>query len=289
MKDQVHILIIEDKQNHLENARLTSQEIAGSDLLRIADIQISVDFATNYVEAIELMSANCYDGIVSDIFFPYSNEREWDEEIKNKCFSELEKYYLGFIKTQAFNYVHAMHNWMERSSLHPTGLVIAIEAVNRNIPFIFCSDTYHHGLCTQPVCDWGRERKMAEIVDSEGLEKEDLELPFEEALFIERSLTKNWDRALTEVLAMISEKVRIIQELKNKSFLDQDNDAGLMLVSMEKIRLLTQRLQDLNVTENFDEVIRKKLLNHIKRIENLASIKKFADAIRITKKELELL
>jgi CheY-like chemotaxis protein len=56
----MRILVIEDSPKHLEDARRYAQQLAGC----------TVDFATTLAEAIDLLTANNYDGAISDVFFP---------------------------------------------------------------------------------------------------------------------------------------------------------------------------------------------------------------------------
>lgn len=56
----MRILIIEDTEKHLNDARQHSKRLVGC----------TVDFATTLAEAVELLQKNSYDGVISDVFFP---------------------------------------------------------------------------------------------------------------------------------------------------------------------------------------------------------------------------
>lgn len=56
----MRILVIEDTEKHLNDARRHSEELAGC----------TVDFATTLSEALALLQNKNYDGVISDVFFP---------------------------------------------------------------------------------------------------------------------------------------------------------------------------------------------------------------------------
>lgn len=56
----MRILVIEDNEKHLNDARTYSGTLTGC----------AVDFATTLAEALELLQKNSYDGVISDVFFP---------------------------------------------------------------------------------------------------------------------------------------------------------------------------------------------------------------------------
>ncbi len=56
----MHILVIEDTEKHLNDARKYSKKLVGC----------KVDFVTTLTEAMELLKKNKYDGAISDVFFP---------------------------------------------------------------------------------------------------------------------------------------------------------------------------------------------------------------------------
>lgn len=56
----MRILVIEDDEKHLNDARQYSERLVGC----------TVDFATTLAEATALLQKNSYDGVISDVFFP---------------------------------------------------------------------------------------------------------------------------------------------------------------------------------------------------------------------------
>jgi CheY-like chemotaxis protein len=56
----MRILVIEDSEKHLADARKYVKKLVGC----------TVDFATTLAEALELLQKNKYDGVISDVFFP---------------------------------------------------------------------------------------------------------------------------------------------------------------------------------------------------------------------------
>ncbi len=56
----MRILVIEDTEKHLNDARQHSEQL----------VDCTVDFATTLAEAMVLLQKNSYDGVISDVFFP---------------------------------------------------------------------------------------------------------------------------------------------------------------------------------------------------------------------------
>lgn len=110
-----------------------------------------VDYVSTLDQALEKLQTNNYDGIITDVFFP-----------GNEGFSAEEQ----------------------------NGTTMAQCALDRGIPVVLNTSTYHHGSRTQPVCDWVRKRNM-KLVDM--CVSKDVEAP-----------TKNWFGAYV-VLAYLME------------------------------------------------------------------------------------
>lgn len=102
------------------------------------------------------------DGVITDIYMPLNDQRYWDH---GEC---------------------------------PCGLVVAAEAVKRNIPFVFCTSGYHHGSKFQWISDFcgtlGGPWRVP-MVDS-GSD------------MYEEAKTKPWKQALERLLAIINEPKR---------------------------------------------------------------------------------
>lgn len=60
MRKTLRILVIEDTEKHLNDARTYSGRLTGC----------TVDFATTLAEAMDLLQKNNYDGVISDVYFP---------------------------------------------------------------------------------------------------------------------------------------------------------------------------------------------------------------------------
>jgi CheY-like chemotaxis protein len=153
------ILLIEDDAKHIEDAKT----------VLVNNIEVTVDFASTYLEAKKLMDENKYAGIISDIFFPYAEEtsytlKGWSLVARNECEQLLEEALAIVRSSDDRRWITAAYKWMEGSEMHPTGVMIVDRAVNNIIPIVLCTDTYHHGNSTEPVNIWSRKHKV-EIFD----------------------------------------------------------------------------------------------------------------------------
>ncbi|MBU1198522.1 MAG: hypothetical protein KKF46_05990 [Nanoarchaeota archaeon] len=147
-KKTLDILIIEDNPKHLEDAKAEVQS-------RIkAGTHIAADYAVTYVQAKELMQQKKYQGIITDVFFPYDDQQRQDA--KKGWHPEAATEIFGLIKDICERYRDpeirdAVNRWREGKTMHPTGILITEQAIEQGTPVIFCTDTYHHGITTQPV------------------------------------------------------------------------------------------------------------------------------------------
>lgn len=54
-------------------------------------------------------------------------------------------------RMREFQMHQSMEDWRYGKTLPPAGVLIAEECKIRKIPIVFCTDTYHHGIKTEPV------------------------------------------------------------------------------------------------------------------------------------------
>lgn len=92
----LEILLIEDEPKHLADAKAEVQKAIESGLA------IQVDYASSYVEVQKARGGKKYDGIISDIFFPFDPDapeeelswgekaiKGWNGSAKSKCYELL--------------------------------------------------------------------------------------------------------------------------------------------------------------------------------------------------------
>lgn len=204
---KLSILIIEDDQKHLEDAK---QAMKSHD-------QLAVDYATTYQEAKKLLAEKEYSGIISDIFFPY-DAGGWSPVIRSKCYELLEycgiKFYsYGEINQHIEEIIRAADEWMDGSSMHPSGVVIADLALERDIPLVFCTDTYHHGYKTEPINQWARENRIS-VVDCYS----------EKDSYTSQGLNKNWTEAFNK---LTEHKKRMMEITCREDFVKILNKKGV--------------------------------------------------------------
>ena len=93
--EKLEILVVEDQEKHLADVKEEMQK-------RIdAGMDLEVSYAKTYVEAKEMMGKKKFDGIVSDIFFPYDDKTHsdtdscptgWESAIASMCYDLLKDY-----------------------------------------------------------------------------------------------------------------------------------------------------------------------------------------------------
>lgn len=71
MEKPLEILVVEDNTKHLENAKYFFNQVKEK-----LHLDIKVNYVTTMDGAITKLSEMHYDGVISDLFFPYSEEKE---------------------------------------------------------------------------------------------------------------------------------------------------------------------------------------------------------------------
>ncbi len=188
--ENIEILVIEDNTKHMEDARAEIQK--GID----AGLPIRADYAKTGEEAEALMQSKQYKGIVSDVFFPWSekkwslNPQGWDGTLSYICYETLKDFIPDSLEIR-----ESVWDWREGKSMHPTGVYFAKTAKEKNIPVVLCTDTYHHGFATEPVNKYADKNNVILV---------DLMLRNEEGSIIldkgSSGSTKDWASALRYLL-----------------------------------------------------------------------------------------
>lgn len=151
----LRILVIEDKIHHIHDVKKVS-----------AELNVSIEIASTYIEAKNMLDNNAYDGVITDVFFPF-DQNGWNKEAK-ETLMEILKEALGFAWESAREYEpgwkNAAEKWISGEEMHPTGALIIRDCLTIGMPVIACTDTYHHGWSTEPVNIYANRNKV-HVVD----------------------------------------------------------------------------------------------------------------------------
>lgn len=190
MANGLDILLIEDNDKHLADAQIEAQR-------RIASGEISsVDIAKHFEQFLDMSGAKRYDGIISDIFFP-SSERSmngiassifWDVWGQEYCNNHRKDYRCGDQRRETM-FKLVQDGFMDGKELPPAGISVADYAGWKGIPVVLCTDTYHHGIKTQPVFEYTSKNGIV-VIDS--YEAKD-----------GNASAKNWAEAFTQLMTQI--------------------------------------------------------------------------------------
>jgi hypothetical protein len=167
----LEILLVEDNPSHMESAKkVMAGRIANGD-------QIEISYAVTYVEAKDMMAARKFDGIISDIFLPYSTSEPINKEGIGSAYALLrEQLEYNEKKLDEGDYnemkirrnIHdASQEWINGNKLAPLGVIIVQAAWDEEIPIVLCTDSYHHGYATEPINQF-RQRFVREIKCKDG-------------------------------------------------------------------------------------------------------------------------
>lgn len=161
MTKKLEILIVEDNDNHLADALNEAKKQENT----------NVDVARDLSGYYSLISKKQYDAIITDIFFPSDAKKPWDNLASNLvwdilgrkfCEQHSDFYRSGDEKLEKM-YEMVRDDWMDGKEIPPSGVIVADRAKKAGIPVVFCTDTYHHGIKTQPVSYYAIENHICMI------------------------------------------------------------------------------------------------------------------------------
>ena len=189
MDEPLEILVIEDKEHHLRDARELFNERMAS------GANIKVEYVTNYGEAKEKLKTKLYNGILSDIFFPSGSEADEIDSLQS-ILKEAERY------TGEIDFEETFRDEL------PYGIMIAKYALEKNIPCVLITDTYHHGEKTEPINGWVKAINLAvPLVDRlpEEFDWKEKGMSYEEAMQHQFD-KKDWVSGYETLMDKIKEK-----------------------------------------------------------------------------------
>ncbi len=221
--NQYQILVIEDQDHHMDDAQRIGNKLEWC----------RIEYATNYEEANACISQKIYDGIVSDVFFPAHDRQDvrcmnapkgWDYDLALSLECILQPHFKKYIpeiqphtykpETQReiedeINAYKDALSWRTLSNshrdregkikpMHPTGVLVAEYALTQRIPFVFCTDGYHHSIALNPICVYYYNRKKEpsakiEFVDCYNEDNIEAHAPH-----------KNWTNAYDKLLQFLT-------------------------------------------------------------------------------------
>jgi len=149
----LNLLVIEDKEHHINDAKKYFASIVQRGI-------VNPVYAHTLFEAEHQLSASP-DCIISDIFFPIGKTAEEDAATTSSIAATLRQ------ELERILYMHqyeaSMNTWIKGKSPPPAGIIVAQKALANKIPFVFNTDTYHHGNATQPIDSWRSEKRLAYV------------------------------------------------------------------------------------------------------------------------------
>jgi hypothetical protein len=171
MDRKLEVLVIEDAPQHLHDAQHFFRK----------NMQANITYASTYQEYRDAIAQHPFDGIITDVFFPYDSSPGtvpgWNKSVAESCYKSLAKtmrwYRSEQLKQQedieTCNKAHpsasatpgkdyglfftAIKAWHEGDAMHPTGMLVVKEMTvqPKKIPIVVNSDAYHHSYGFEPV------------------------------------------------------------------------------------------------------------------------------------------
>ena len=164
--EKLEILIVEDKKNHLADAKEFFSE---------RENIVNVAYATNLQEAENQLNQTNYGAVISDIFFPTGLNKKENQIKVNGLYQRL-KEVINELKEEASNYlgyVNAPKEWLEGRTEAPCGIYVVEKAKEKKIPVVFNTDAFHHSDFLESVFRWAKLNEIGFVdVMGEGNPKE---------------------------------------------------------------------------------------------------------------------
>lgn len=195
----IRLLVVEDKSNHQKDAKKC---------LKTKFKNVVVDIATTYKNARDMLENATYDGVLSDVFFPNMDEKGDIKHIAS-CLKDGK----GFVGRK---FTLETCKDLFKNEL-PYGVLIGHYLLNKNLPIVLITDTYHHGKKTEPVNGWSKSKQVPLVdrdVNEESCEEEGLDYwndneDANQHVFCK----KDWLKGFFVLLWMISGKNRKIVDI----------------------------------------------------------------------------
>lgn len=165
----LELLVVEDTPRHLADAKQFFGDLQQRGI-------VNATYAGTLAEAEQALATRSYDGVISDIFFPmgfaeaeatkarmnelidimddvFRKQEEGLERERKRDPSDMSgNQYRG---RRALNNQHdAMGRWAYGKDQPPSGMLVAKKAIEKGMPVVFCTDTYHHDHATEPINLW---------------------------------------------------------------------------------------------------------------------------------------
>jgi len=203
---EIKILVVEDDKKELRNVKMFLEQIVNS------GVNLNVIYSSKLTSLIlDKIKQKEFDGVMTDVFFPIEEKYRKDiiEEVQNSSWTyEIMK--IGSLESKEKKLINVIKHY-STDTCPPAGVLIARDSLESNIPVVYVTNTYHHGLKTQPIFGWGCDRNVP-VFDCE-----------------ENESGKKWKEAYFGLMYFI-------EELKSKQ---------IKFIKIEKItRFLDNRLID---------------------------------------------
>lgn len=143
MTNKINLLVIEDQEKHIEDARKYFSEPARSAI-------VEPRFCDTLSKAEGEIASGRYHGVISDMFFPIGYDNPKRKEIIN----ELERQLTPSLRHLDEKYKDAFRKWVTEESLPPSGVIAVISAINAELPVIINTAAHHHASAFEPINRW---------------------------------------------------------------------------------------------------------------------------------------
>ena len=189
---KTRLLVIENKDNHQKDAKKC---------LETQFKDVVADFATTYKDALQMLKKSTYDGVLSDVFLPNMGEKKDIDHVVS-CLKDGE----GFVGRK---FTLKIYEDLFKNEL-PYGILIGSYALNKNLPIVLITDTYHHGKKTEPVNGWSKSKQVPMVdrdVNEESCKEEGLDYRNDNEKAQQHEFSKkDWTKGFFNILWMITGK-----------------------------------------------------------------------------------
>jgi len=144
MNKPIELLVVEDKEKHIKDARAFFDPIEQKGILHVT-------YAATLAEAEAALKGNV-DLVITDVFFPTG----YDDEQNTQVIQGLTEI-LGEHISDHYTLRNAAKPWQDGETEPPAGVYVVEKCKKQGVPVALNTDTYHHGKATEPICRYSRE------------------------------------------------------------------------------------------------------------------------------------
>lgn len=165
MKKPLELLVVEDNEKHIADARAYFASIEQKGI-------VQVTYASTLKEVLNAEDdiPQNIQGIITDIFFPTGFSGAKQKQVLTFLRDTLEEKTRSNDPKYTSKLMDSINSWLKGKTMPPSGVYLAyiVKMIHKGLPIVLNTDTYHHGDATQPVSTWATKENIQLVETGKG-------------------------------------------------------------------------------------------------------------------------